>query len=403
MLNPFEQQLEDQLEQLRAAGLHRELRCVDSPQGPRIIVNGRSLANFSSNDYLGLAGHPALREAAAKAIDDFGAGSGASRLICGSLKVHHDLEETLAGFKGAPAALVFATGYATALGAIGTLLDKDDVIIVDKLVHACVVDAARLCGARLRVFAHNDLDDLESKLKWAASRPASGAARRQRLLVVTESVFSMDGDLAPLRSIVELKDKYGAWLMLDEAHATGLFGEKRRGLAEACELAERVEIQMGTLGKALGASGGYICGSRRLVDLLINRARSFIFSTAPVPAASAAATAAIRLVESHEGEVLRARLWQNVDHAKNTLIESGWSLPPVQSPILPLQVGGESRAVALAARLREQGVFLPAIRYPTVARGKARLRLTVTAAHTREDISSLGRPLRAMPEREPSP
>ena len=394
-MNQFEQQLEEQLEQLRAAGLHRELRRVDSPQGPRVSIGGQSRINFSSNDYLGLAGHIALREAMARASVEWGAGSGASRLICGSLGVHHVLEEALAEFKGTEAALTFSTGYGTALGTIGALLDKDDVIIVDKLVHACVVDAARLCGAKLRVFAHNDPNDLEKKLKWAASRLAPPASRRSRLLIVTESVFSMDGDLAPLRQIIELKDKYGAWLMLDEAHATGLFGEHRRGLAEACELAGRVEIQMGTLGKALGASGGYVCGSRRLIDLLVNRARSFIFSTAPVPAAAAAATAAIRLVQSAEGEIRRARLWQNVDQTKNALINSSWPLPPVQSPIIPLMVGDESRAVALAAALRDQNLFIPAIRYPTVARGEARLRLTVTAAHAAEDIATLGNVLTA--------
>jgi 7-keto-8-aminopelargonate synthetase-like enzyme len=192
---------------------------------------------------------------------------------------------------------------------------------------------------------------------------------------------------------VELKDRYGAWLMLDEAHATGLFGEHRRGLAEACELAGRVEIQMGTLGKALGAAGGYICGSRALIDLLINRARSFIFSTAPVPAAAAAATAAIRFVQSREGEVRRAQLWQQVDTAKNAVINSGRALPPVQSPILPLVIGDESDAINAAAALREQGVFIPAIRYPTVAKGEARLRLTVTAAHSGADIAELQRAL----------
>jgi 8-amino-7-oxononanoate synthase len=392
-MNPFERQLEDQLEQLRAAGLSRELRRVGSPQGVRLSIGGQSLLNFSSNDYLGLATHPALREAAARATAEWGAGAGASRLICGSLGVHHELEEALADFKGTEAALTFSTGYATALGAIGALLGKDDVVLIDKLVHACVVDAARLCGAKLRVFAHNDPNDLEKKLQWAASRSRK-TPRASRLLLVTESVFSMDGDLAPLREIIELKDRYGAWLMLDEAHATGLFGEHRRGLAEACELASRVEIQMGTLGKALGAAGGYVCGSRRLIDLLINRARSFMFSTAPAPAAVAAATAAVRLVQSHEGEVLRARLWQNVDQTKNAVINAGWALPPVQSAILPLTVGDEAAAVALAATLRAQNIFIPAIRYPTVARGAARLRLTVTAAHSAENISTLARALR---------
>jgi 7-keto-8-aminopelargonate synthetase-like enzyme len=204
----------------------------------------------------------------------------------------------------------------------------------------------------------------------------------------------MDGDLAPLREIVELKEKQGAWLMLDEAHATGLFGEARRGLADAYELAGRIEVQMGTLGKALGAAGGYICGSRRLIDLLINRARSFIFSTAPVPAAAAAARAGIEIVQSREGEQLRQRLWQRVDEMKNALINAGCQLPPVQSPILPLLVGVETRAIELADSLREQGIFIPAIRYPTVARGKARLRLTVSAAHTSKDIEALAVTLR---------
>jgi 8-amino-7-oxononanoate synthase len=390
-MNRFDQQLEEQLEQLRVDGLYRELRRVESPQGTRISMNGKSLLNFSSNDYLGLASHPVLREAAARAAAEWGAGSGASRLICGSLGVHHELEDALACFKGTEAALVFSTGYATALGTIGALLGKDDVIIIDKLVHASVVDAARLCGAKLRIFAHNDPNNLEKKLKWATAQTRNSKleTRNARTLIVTESVFSMDGDLAPLREVIELKDRYGAWLMLDEAHATGLFGEKRRGLAEACELADRVEIQMGTLGKALGAAGGYICGSRPLIDLLVNRARSFIFSTAPVPAAAAAATAAIRLVQSDEGEVLRARLWQNVDQTKNALINAGWALPPVQSAIIPLMVGDESKAVELAAALRERKLLIPAIRYPTVARGAARLRLTVTAAHTAEDIAAL--------------
>src|SRR5439155_15491117 len=208
-------------------------------------------------------------------------------------------------------------------------------------------------------FAHNDLNDLERILKWATSRRERSAARRQRLLIVTESVFSMDGDLAPLREIVELKDRYGGWLMMDEAHATGLFGQHRRGLAEAFEVAERIEIQMGTLGKALGAAGGYICGSRPLIDLLIHRARSFLFSTAPVPAAAAAAAAAIRLVQSAEGEARRVRLWQRVDEVKNTVINAGWTLPTVQSAILPLRVGAETDAENLATALRARGLFIP--------------------------------------------
>jgi 8-amino-7-oxononanoate synthase len=395
----FDRELQAELEQLRASGLFRELRRVDSPQGTHVRIGGGKLLNFSSNDYLGLASHPILREAAVRAAAEFGAGSGASRLICGSLAIHHQLEEALAAFKGTEAALTFLSGYATALGAITALLGKGDIVIVDKLVHACVVDATRLSGAKLRVFRHNDLNDLEAKLKWAAhaERSTSNVQRsRPRVLIVTESVFSMDGDLAPLREIVELKDRHGAWLMLDEAHATGLFGERRRGLAEAYELANRVEIQMGTLSKALGAGGGYICGSRPLIELLINRARSFIFSTAPVPAQAAAARAAIELIQTAEGEALRQRLWQRVDQAKNAVINAGWTLRPVQSPILPLHVGDEARAVATAAALREQGLLIPAIRYPTVARGEARFRLTVSAAHSAEDIAALSNALAAV-------
>ena len=386
----FLQDLIGRLNELREQNLFRELRRVDSAQGPHVQIGGRTLLNFSSNDYLGLANDPLLKESASKAVWDYGAGSGASRLICGSLAPHHELEEALAHFKGAEAALTFSSGYATALGTIGTLLNKDDVIVVDKLVHACVVDAARLCGAKLRVFAHNDPGSLEKILQWADQRKATAPGlARARTLIVTESVFSMDGDLAPLREIVELKDRHGAWLMLDEAHATGLFGQNRRGLAEAYELADRVEIQMGTLGKALGASGGYVCGPRPLIELLINRARSFIFSTAPVPAAAAAATAAVRLVESPEGELRRNQLWARVDRVKNGLIAGRFPVPVIRSPIIPLIIGSEATAMDRAAALRALGVFIPAVRFPTVARGEARLRLTVTATHTPEEIDEM--------------
>src|SRR6266516_3178176 len=293
-MSEFEQELAERLALIREQGLYRELRCVNSPQLAHTQVDSRTLLNFSSNDYLGLANDPALKAAAIKGIERYGAGSGASRLICGSLAPHHELEQAIAAFKGAEAALAFSSGYASALGTICALLDAHDVVIIDKLVHACVVDAARLCHAELRVFPHNDLESLAKILRWGDRRNASlSAKRRPRTLIVTESVFSMDGDFAPLRELVELKEQHGAWLMVDEAHATGLYGEKRRGLAEEFGVADRIEIQIGTLGKALGAAGGYVCGSRTMIEYMINRARSFIFSTAPVPAASAAATAAI--------------------------------------------------------------------------------------------------------------
>jgi 8-amino-7-oxononanoate synthase len=392
-MSDFERELTQRLAAIRQQGLLRELRRIDSPQTPRLEMGGSTLLNFSSNDYLGLANEPALKEAAVKAVERYGAGAGASRLICGSLTPHQELDETLAAFKGTEAALSFSTGYAAAIGAICALLGKDDFIILDKLVHACIVDAARLCGAKLRVFAHNDLNDLEAKLEWVSERVQSPKSKVQsreaRTLVVTESVFSMDGDHAPLREMVELKERFSAWLMVDEAHATGLYGAHRRGLAEELGVSSHIEVQMGTLGKALGASGGYICGSRALIDYLINRARTFIFSTAPVPASVAAATAGIRFVQSSAGEDRRRKLWQNVSVLSPAI--NNQLAPPstTRSAIIPIMLGAESKAVEAANALRERGIFIPAIRYPTVARGQARLRLTLSAAHTDADLAQL--------------
>jgi 8-amino-7-oxononanoate synthase len=374
-------------------GFHRELFRVDSPQCARIQIGGRDLLNFSSNDYLGLASHPRLKEAAIHAIEKYGTGCGASRLISGSLAPHQELEDALAAFKNTEAALSFSSGYATALGTIGALLGRHDLVVIDRLVHACIVDAARLSGAQLRVFRHNDLNELERILIWAgqrSQRDLASASRSPRVLVVTESVFSMDGDLAPLRDIVRLKERHGAWLLIDEAHATGLYGPARRGLVDAEGVAGRVDVQMGTLGKALGSAGGYICGSRRLVDLLINRARTFIFSTAPGPAVVAAARAGLELVQSEEGEQRCRALWQRVSQFLGGAPAGlGIRQDRVCSAIIPILLGAEQRALDLASRLREQGIFIPAIRYPSVARGKARLRVTVSAAHTREDVVQL--------------
>ncbi|HEX7569712.1 MAG TPA: 8-amino-7-oxononanoate synthase [Verrucomicrobiae bacterium] len=407
-MNSFADELNRRLTALREQNLFRELRRVDSAQGPRLETGGKSFLNFSSNDYLGLANHPALKQAATETVAKFGAGAGASRLICGSLAPFHELEESLAAFKQTESALTFSTGYAAAVGTITALCGKDDIIILDKLVHASIVDAAKLSGAKLRIFAHNDLEDLEAKLRWSSSFSLSGNTLKRELqphvLIITESIFSMDGDAAPLREIVALKEKYGAWLMVDEAHATGILGNHGRGLADALGVSSQIEIQMGTLGKALGASGGYICGSRVLVDYLINRARSFIFSTAPVPAAAAAATAGIKLVQSAEGETLRLQLWRHVQvvgddvrSLKSSGAESQRLLTssPTRngSAIVPVIIGDEAQAVAAAAKLRDLGIFVPAIRYPTVARGAARLRITLTAAHSEADVSTLAHAL----------
>jgi 8-amino-7-oxononanoate synthase len=386
-VDSFDDDLQGRLGTLREQNLFRELRRVDSAQGPRVQIGGKTFLNFSSNDYLGLANHPALKEAAIKAVEQFGAGAGASRLICGSLAPFHELEETLAVFKKTEAALVFSTGYAAALGTITAMCGKDDLIILDKLVHASIVDAAKLSGAKLRVFAHHDLNDLEDKLRWANENPKARNPDA-RTLIITESVFSMDGDTAPLRKIVALKEKFGAWLMVDEAHATGILGQSGRGLADELGVSDRIEIQMGTLGKALGASGGYLCGSRALIDFLVNRARSFIFSTAPVPAAAAAATAGVLLAQSVEGEARRQQLQQRIAEFKSAIRNPQSA---ITTAIIPLILGDETKTLAAAAALREQGIYVPAIRFPTVARGAARLRITLTAAHSTEDLSTLVR------------
>jgi 8-amino-7-oxononanoate synthase len=382
MSDAFDQFLHGELKSIDEAGLLRSLRRIETPQQVEVHSGDRELINFSSNDYLGLAAHESLRMAAQDGVEALGAGAGSARLISGSQTIAHELEAALAAFKQTEAALSFSSGYAAALGVVPALVGQGDVLVIDKLVHASLVDAARLSGAKLRVFKHNDLAELETILQWASGREGN-------TLVITESVFSMDGDLAPVRDLVQLKNRYGAWLMLDEAHATGLYGEDRRGIAEEMGVADGVEVQLGTLGKALGAAGGYICGSQALIDLLVNRARSFIFSTAPVPAQLAAAKRGVELVQSNEGEALRTRLWANVDALKNGLIQQGWKLPVVRSAILPLIIGDEREALALAERLREAGVWVPAVRYPTVARGAARLRVTVSAAHQPKHLDAL--------------
>jgi 8-amino-7-oxononanoate synthase len=379
----------EELSELRSRSLHRRLRTVDSPQQVEIGSGGKTLLNFSSNDYLGFASHPAIREAGKKAIDDYGVGAGASRLICGSLAPHARLEEKLAAFKRTEAAITLSSGYATAVGTLGALLKKQDVVILDKLCHASLIDGARLSSAAIRVFPHNHLGKLESHLEWARQEHPNA-----RVIIVTEAVFSMDGDRAPLMEIVQVKERYGAMLMLDEAHAVGVIGDGGRGLAEKAGVADRVEIQMGTLGKALGVSGGYICGSRELIDLIINRARSFIYSTAPPPAIAAAAEAAIDLLMSPAGDERRRQLHNNLREFAAGVPADLVTTQKVQSAIVPLMVRSEQTALRAARYLLEQGILVPAIRYPTVAKAAARLRVTMCALHTSEQIQRLCRALR---------
>jgi 8-amino-7-oxononanoate synthase len=373
-------------EALRARSLDRHLREITSAQGPEIEIAGRRLINFSSNDYLGLANDPRLRKAATAAIDEFGVGTGASRLISGTQSPHLALERALAKWKGTEAALCFSSGYAAALGTIPALVGKSDVILLDKLCHASLIDAAKLSGAILRIFPHNHLAKLASHLEWAW-REHPG----KRVLIVTESVFSMDGDHAPLRELVELKKRFGALLMLDEAHAVGVIGPNGRGLAAEENVSEEIDVQMGTLSKALGTSGGYICGPRTLIDWLINRARSFIYSTAPPPAIAAAALAAVNFLASPEGEERRLLLWERIRLMQQLLPRTQFKEENVaaSSAIFPLIVGDEKAALDLAAALKGEGFLVPAIRYPTVAKGGARLRITVTAAHKASQIEAL--------------
>ena len=399
-MNTLDAYLERLMADTEAAGLRRSLRDVTARHGVSITADGRALTNFSSNDYLGLANHPALIEAARRAATDWGSGTGAARLVCGSLRVFRDLEESLAGWKGCAAALSFSTGYAAALGTVPALVGPGDVVAIDKRVHACCVDAARLSGATLRVFRHNDLNDLERILLWAR-KPSGDAARTVRILVISESVFSMDGDEAPLRELVELKDRHGAWLMVDEAHAAGLYGTRRTGLAEAAGVSDRIDIHMGTLGKALGSSGGYIAGSAALRDHLINHARSFVFSTAPVPAAPAAALAAVRLIQTSEGERRVARLHSHLHTLRGALPLTA-DARAASSAILPILAGAETRAIEWSTALREAGFLVPAIRYPTVARGSARLRVTVSADHDGSDVQALIAAVQSLPPLSPS-
>lgn len=378
------QTIASELAELRARSLLRSLREMDSPQQPAVELAGKKLINFSSNDYLGLATEPALREAAKAAIDQYGVGAGASRLVCGTLSPHVRLEEKLAEFKRTEAALTFSSGYATALGTLGALCQKDDVIILDKLAHASLIDGARLSGAHVRVFPHNHMGKLESHLAWARDNFPEA-----RVVVVTEAVFSMDGDWALLAEIVELKRRFGALLLLDEAHAVGVIGAHGRGLAEQLGLAGAVDIHMGTLSKALGVSGGYVCGGRQLIELLVNRARSFIYSTAPSPAVAAAGCAAVEWMLSAAGEKRRQQLRQN-------LAQFASEMPPlfsgerkVQSAIVPVIVGKAEAALEAAQLLADKGFLVPAIRFPTVARDAARLRVTLSARHTPRQISGL--------------
>jgi 8-amino-7-oxononanoate synthase len=371
-----EQFFADDRRRRAAAGLERGLRPVDGPQETHLTVDGRSVLSLCSNNYLGLADHPALIEAAVDAVRRYGMGSGASRLISGSMRVHHELEARLAAFKRSEGCLLFTSGYHANLGVIASLVGAGDAVFSDALNHASLIDGCRLSRAAVHVYPHADMTAL-------AGRLAAVAARRR--LIVTDSIFSMDGDRAPLAEICALAEQYDAMVMVDEAHATGVLGARGAGLVEALGLGERVTVQMGTLGKALGCFGAFVAGSRGLIDLLINRARTFIFTTALPPPVIAAAAAALELVEREPER--RVALHRNATRLRNGLLALGYDVRgDADSHIVPVMVGEPAATMALSAALLEHGVFAHGIRPPTVPAGTGRIRATVMATHTDADI-----------------
>lgn len=371
---------EDELSALKSNQLLRSLRPLDSGSGPQVYRDSNLLWNFASNDYLGLSQHPQIRAAFHEGLEQYGSGSSASRLVCGTLPPHTQLENALAEAKQAEAALTFSSGFAIPIGLIPAILSKKDFIILDKLSHACLVDGARLSGATLRVFPHNDMVKLERLLK--SIRNSSPTAR---ILIATESVFSMDGDGCPLPAIVNLAETYQALTLLDEAHGFGLLGATGMGLAEFHGLQHRITFQMGTLSKAAGLSGGYVAGSRAWMDLLVNRARSFIYTTAPPPALAHAALSALHLIRSEEGTLLREQL----QHRISLFCDCPQNESSHHSPIQPIILGSNDTALLASQHLETKGYLVPAIRYPTVPKGRARLRVSLSATHPEHAIRSL--------------
>lgn len=365
------------LAEVKENGLYRRLRAVEGAQDASIVLEGQEVFLFSSNNYLGLANHPALKQAAQEAIAQYGCGSGASRLISGSMAVHHELEQRLATLKKTEAALVFPTGYHANIGVLSALMRPGDTILSDSLNHASIIDGCRLSRADTRVYRHADTEHLDELLKAC---PATG----QRL-IVTDSVFSMDGDLAPLEEIVSLAQQYDAWVMVDEAHATGVFGPHGSGLVEEFGLTGRVDIQMGTLGKALGCVGAFVAGSHELIDWLVNRARSFIYTTAIPPAVAVAVLAALDIVEQEPER--RQQLWDNTRVLADGLRSLGYTLGATHSQILPVIIGEARETMVVAAAILQRGVFAHGIRPPTVPEGTSRIRVTPMATHTQDHLS----------------
>jgi 8-amino-7-oxononanoate synthase len=368
-------EIAERLEELRDRGLHRRLRLIGGPQGPRVTLDGKQVLLLCSNDYLGLANHPKVRGAAAEAAMRWGAGAGASRLISGNMQPHSRLEKRLAAFKGYESALLFGSGYLANTGTIAALARDGEVVFSDQLNHASIIDGCRLSRAETFVYRHGDVEHLAWGLRGAGGRAA---------LIVTDGVFSMDGDVAPLSELSALAKAHGCRLMVDEAHATGAIGPGGRGSVAAAGLSGEVDVVMGTLGKALGSYGAYVCADRETTDYLLNTARSFVFSTALPPSVAAAGLAALELLESQPERV--ERLSANAATLRGALSDEGLEMGATKTQIVPLPVGDAGLAMDLCERILERGVFAQGIRPPTVPEDSSRLRFTVMATHRREEL-----------------
>jgi glycine C-acetyltransferase len=367
---------DEEVSQLREAGTFVQLNVLASPQEPESTVNGKPVINMCSNNYLGLTTHPRMRDAARKALDEFGVGTGSVRSIAGTFELHQQLEQKLAGFKHTEAALVFQSGFTCNSGIIPVLAAEGDVIITDQLNHASIIDGIRLTKADRKIYPHSDMDGLEDALK------STGSARRR--LIVTDGVFSMDGDIAKLPEIVDLAERYEAMVYVDDAHSSGVLGKNGRGSVNHFGLDGRVQVQVGTLSKAIGVLGGYVASTQGLRDLLINRGRPFIFSTSHPPAVTAANIAAIDVLES-EPELID-RLWENTRYFKSKIQALGFDTGSSETPITPVIIGESRKTMEFSRILFREGVFAPGIVFPTVAADKARIRTIVTAAHTRDQL-----------------
>ena len=368
--------LGEELDSLKKQDLYRKLRVLEDEQKAHTTFDHRSVVNLSSNNYLGLTTHPRLRQAALKATETYGVGSGSVRTIAGTMALHMELERRLAEFKKVEAVVVFQSGFTANAGTVSAILTKDDVVISDALNHASIIDGCRLSRATIKVFPHKDVD---AARKIIDELPAS-----QRKLLITDGVFSMDGDLGPLPALCDLAEKTGCIMMVDDAHASGVFGKNGRGTIDHFDMHGRVDIQVGTLSKAIGALGGYVAGNRNLIEFLYHRARPFLFSTSHPPAVAAACIAAIDVL-MEEPQIME-RLWDNTRFFKEGLVRLGFDTGISESPITPVIAGDSAKANQLSDRLFEAGVFAQAIGFPTVARDKARVRTIVTATHTRDDL-----------------